>query len=192
MSKTIYGGNPSDNQNNSNQPQQPIGKGTVIMNEGPVASNPIINQNPLIGFLISFSRGVGGECWELREGNLYVLGKKSDSNIRLNEKSVSDHHATIHIRRSNDEEKKLLMVITDTNSTNGTVVNGKDIGINGHVSMEDGSKVLIGNYELAFVSIDRDKLGLTTSDKFQENAAQSDQAFDYSSQSLYNKKTKID
>jgi pSer/pThr/pTyr-binding forkhead associated (FHA) protein len=193
MSKTIYGGNPSaDNSgNNNNQPVQPVGKGTVILSDNSQASS-ISPQNPLIGFLISFSRGNAGECWELREGNLYILGKKTDSHIRLNEKSVSDHHASIQIRRSNDEEKRLMIVITDTNSTNGTVVNGKDIGINGHIPLQQHDKILIGNYELAFIQIDREKLQLAPNEKFQEATAQADQPFDYSSQALYNKKTRID
>lgn len=191
MSKTIYGGNPSADNSGSNQPVAPTGKGTVILTDNNPASS-ISPQNPLLGFLISFSRGNAGECWELREGNLYILGKKPDSHIRLNEKSVSDHHATLQIRRSNDEEKKLMIVITDTNSTNGTVVNGTDIGINGHISLQPHDKILIGNYELAFIQIDKERLKLTASEKFQEAAVENDQPFDYSSQALYNKKTKID
>ena len=191
MSKTIYGGAPSNNNQPGNQPA-PVGKGTVVLSGG--NTNPRISQqNPLVGFLVSFSRGTTGECWELREGNLYVLGKGLDVDIQLGEKLVSDHHATIQIRRSNDDEKRLMIVISDTNSTNGTVVNGKDIGINGHISLQHHDKIVVGNYELVVMLIDRERLQLGPHEKFESTAATTAtaNAYDYSDQSLYNKKTQI-
>lgn len=185
MSKTIYGGSSS---NENQQPAAPTGKGTVVLSEGASASR-ISTQNPLIGFLVSFSKSAAGESWELREGNLYVIGKAGNADISLNEKSVSDQHATLHIRRSNDDEKKLMVVITDTNSTNGTVVNGKDIGINGHVSLQHHDKIRIGSYEIVFMKIDREQLQLAPDENFQAATSQPDQGYDYSSQSLYNKRT---
>ena len=188
MSKTIYGGAPS----NTNQPADqaaPAGKGTVVMGAGNNTSR-ISQQNPLTGFLVSFSKSATGECWQLREGNLYVLGKASDADIQLGEKSVSDHHATIQIRRSNDDEKKLMIVVSDTNSTNGTVVNGKDIGINGHINLQHHDKILMGNYELMVMLIDRERLLLAPHDKFEAATTQATgTGYDYSDQSLYNKKT---
>lgn len=188
MSKTIYGGSSPNEDQHGNQSSAPVGKGTVVISDAGNASR-ISKQNPLTGFLVSFSKGSSGESWELREGNLYILGKAADADIPLNEKSVSDHHANLQIRRSNDDEKKLMIVITDTNSTNGTVVNGKDIGINGHISLQHLDKVKIGNYEMVFIMIDREKMQLVPNENFQGTAAQADQSFDYSQQSLYNKRT---
>lgn len=190
MSKTIYGGSPTGDNQPSNQPAVPVGKGTVMMNDG-AGTSKISVQNPLIGFLVSFSKSTIGESWELREGNLYVLGKASDAAVILNEKSASDHHAVLQIRRSNDEEKRLMIVITDTNSTNGTVVNGKDIGINGHIPLQHHDKIIIGNYELVFIMIDQERLVLKPNEKFQTITTVQDSAYDYSSQSLYNKQTKL-
>lgn len=188
MSKTIYGGASSSENQPGSQPPAPAGKGTVVMADAAAASR-ISKQNPLIGFFVSFSKSTSGEGWELREGNLYIIGKSAGADILLNEKSVSDQHANLQIRRSNDEEKKLMVVITDTNSTNGTVVNGKDIGINGHISLNNHDKIKIGNYELVFMMIDRGQLQLVPNENFQAASAATDQAFDYSSQSLYNKRT---
>lgn len=188
MSKTIYGGSSPNEDQQGNQSSAPAGKGTVVITDANVSSR-ISKQNPLIGFLVSFSKGTAGESWELREGNLYILGKAGDADIPLNEKSVSDHHANLQIRRSNDDEKKLMVVVTDTNSTNGTVVNGKDIGINGHISLQHLDKIKIGNYDMVFMMIDREKLQLVPNENFQGTAAQTDQSFDYSQQSLYNKRT---
>lgn len=188
MSKTMYGGASSNENQSSDQSSAPAGKGTVVMSDAAGASR-VARQNPLIGFLVSFSKSAAGESWELREGNLYIIGKAADADILLNEKSASDRHANLHIRRSNDEERKLMIVITDTNSTNGTVVNGKDIGINGHISLQHHDKILVGNYELAFLMIDREALQLAPNEKFQSAVSPADQVFDYSSQSLYNKRT---
>lgn len=190
MSKTMYGGSPSNENQPVNQPVSPVGKGTVLLADAG-ASSKISIQNPLVGFLISFSKSIIGESWELREGNLYVIGKGNDAAVHLNEQSVSDHHAALHIRRSNDDEKKLMIVITDTNSTNGTVVNGKDIGINGHISLQHHDKVIIGNYELVMIMIDQERLQLKPNEKFQTIAAAQDASYDYSAQSLYNKQTKL-
>ncbi len=188
MSKTRYGGASFQDEQPGNQ--SPTGKGTVILTENEKAGNQSL-QNPLIGFLVSFSKSITGESWELREGNLYVLGKAGDSDIILAEKSVSDHHANLQIRRSNDDEKRLLIVITDTNSTNGTVVNGKDIGINGHISLQHLDKITTGGYELVLILIDRESLKLSPNEKFQSTGATTPASagFDYSSQSLYNKAT---
>lgn len=190
MSKTIYGGSPSAENQPGNQPASPVGKGTVLLADA-AASSKISIQNPLVGFLISFSKSTIGESWELREGNLYVIGKGNDAAVLLNEQSASDHHAALHIRRSNDDEKKLMVVITDTNSTNGTVVNGKDIGINGHISLQHHDKIIIGNYELVMIVIDQERLQLKPNEKFQSIVATQDTSYDYSSQSLYNKQTKL-
>jgi predicted component of type VI protein secretion system len=191
MSKTIYGGSPPNENQTGNQPTPPVGKGTVMLNDTG-SSSRISAQNPLIGFLISFSKSTIGECWELREGNLYIIGKGNDADIPLHEKSVSDHHAALQIRRSNDDEKRLMIVITDTNSTNGTVVNGKDIGINGHIGLQHHDKIMVGNYELVLIMIDQERLQLTPHEKFQAiTAAPPDNAYDYSSQTLDNKQTKL-
>lgn len=190
MSKTIYGGTPSNENQPNNQPAAPAGKGTVIITDA--KPSKIVQQNPLTGWLVSFSRGITGECWELREGNLYVLGKAAEADIQLAEKAVSDRHATLHIRRTNDEERRLMIVISDTNSTNGTVVNGKDIGINGNAALQHHDKIMVGNYELVFILVDQQSLNVVPHEQFQAVESQAPQSFDYSSQSLYNKRTQIE
>lgn len=191
MSKTIYDGSNIPQGNQPGQTQKTISGTEAKAAATILAQSKEEELTPLIGFLVSFSRSGYGEYWGLREGNLYTMGKAADCHIRLSEASVSDHHALLHIRRSNDSEKRLMIVVTDTNSTNGTVVNNKDIGINGHVDLKHLDKILIGQYELMFLLVDRDALELKQNENFKQAGPAATPAFDYSSQSLYNKPTRI-
>lgn len=132
------------------------------------------NLKTLVGFLVSFSRTETGEYWVLREGNNFI-GTNSESSIKLNEKTVSDKHATLNITR-NSKENKYDIVLVDTTSTNGTFLNGdKVLAYSGKV-VSNNDKLSIGNYELKLIIIDKYLENLTRNENFQEISD-----YDYSS-----------
>ncbi|MGM0574160.1 MAG: AgmX/PglI C-terminal domain-containing protein [Myxococcota bacterium] len=67
------------------------------------------------------------------------VGKLSTSNLRLEDDNVSRKHAVLE-RRENGEWR-----ITDLGSTNGTLVNGKQVT---QAVLRDGDRVLLGNTTL--------------------------------------------
>ena len=71
-----------------------------------------------------------------------LIGRKPDSDIQLEEKQVSGHHAVITVK--NDEA-----FIEDLESTNGTSVNGQAIN---ETQLQTGDQISIGNYKLIFVT----------------------------------------
>ena len=70
-----------------------------------------------------------------------VIGRKPECNIQLDEKMVSGQHAEITILP--DE-----IHLKDLGSTNGTIVNGKEVK---ETTLKTGDQVSIGNYKLIFV-----------------------------------------
>jgi type VI secretion system protein ImpI len=75
----------------------------------------------------------------------FVIGREYDCDLVLNDSGlrISRYHA--ELRRDDAGE----MVFVDR-STNGTVVNGKELWKGGKVSLSDGDRVKIGEYELLF------------------------------------------
>lgn len=72
-----------------------------------------------------------------------LIGRKPDSDIRLEEKQVSGHHAKLTI--NNNE-----VFIEDLDSTNGTSVNGQPLEKS--LLLQTGDQISIGNYKLIFVT----------------------------------------
>jgi pSer/pThr/pTyr-binding forkhead associated (FHA) protein len=123
------------------------------------------NLKTMVGFLVSFSRSEAGEYWVLREGNNFI-GTNSESSIKLNEKTVSEKHATLNITR-NAKENKYDIVLVDTTSTNGTFLNGdKILAYSGKV-VSNNDKLSIGNYELKLIIIERFSLQLDENSTYQ-------------------------
>ena len=85
--------------------------------------------------------------WNLQPGNL-LIGRHPDSDIRLDDTTVSGRHAMITVRPSAYMEGLLDVFIEDLNSTNGTLVNGKQI--NRHM-FKHGEVAVIGGHEFAFI-----------------------------------------
>ena len=151
--------------------------------------NPLDNL-PLVGFLVSFSGTELGEYWVLREGNKNIIGSDIDCTIRLNEAKVSSKHAFINIRR-NANTGKLMIAIQDTNSMNGIMVNGIDIGFQNY-ECKNNDKILIGGYELLLITIDKKQHNLSKSEHFIANKAVLDVPdFDYSNRDNYSYGTRM-
>jgi len=134
------------------------------------------NQSPLVGFLVSYSKISSGEFWPIFEGNRNTIGSSKDSKIQLIEATVSQNHAVINSRQSRNDDR-LMIVISDSNSRNGILVNGKDIESQS-CECQNFDKITIGNYELLLLIVDKEKYQLKQNPDFQE-------FFDYSSRKLY-------
>jgi hypothetical protein len=158
------GGTIPNNQNYDNSGNK---GGTVIIgHENDNNYDNSDNLKTLVGFLVSFSRTEAGEYWVLREGNNFI-GVNAESDIKLNEKTVSDKHATLNISR-NIKENKYDVVLVDFASTNNTYLNGdKILPYNGKI-VSQADKLRIGNYELKLIIIDKYVEQLTKSETFQE------------------------
>ena len=81
---------------------------------------------PVVGFLYSISRTAFGEYWPLCIGR-NVIGKNADANVCLAEGTVSDNHAMLVVRQIKSTGG-VIAAISDTQSTNGTMINGETIG----------------------------------------------------------------
>lgn len=159
-------------------------EGDNISNNNTVAYNlneqvkhrEIENLSPIVGFLVSYSKTECGEFWPIREGNKNSIGYSNDSMIQLMEATVSQSHALINARRSRNDNR-LMITISDVNSRNGILVNGKDIEAQTH-ECNCFDVITIGNYELLLLVADKVKFNLIQKSNFQE-------FFDYSSRKLY-------
>jgi hypothetical protein len=120
---------------------------------------PIISSNDrtITGFLVSFSFLPQGEYWILREGK-NLIGNDQQNTINLKEQCVSKLHAIILVRRSKNDDR-LMYVISDQNSTNGILINGKDIELQSY-ELKNNDIIKIGGYELFFIQIDKINLNL--------------------------------
>lgn len=136
-----------------------------------VAPNPVKPQQhkaiepgkPVVGFLYSISRTPVGEYWPIQIGP-NTIGQSSSSKIILAEATVSIDHAVIVARQL--KNGGVIAAITDTRSTNGTMINGETIGFSA-VECHNGDVITIGNnYELLLILVDASKSGLSVSQDF--------------------------
>lgn len=127
-----------------------------------LSSKPIHTGKPVVGFLYSISKTPLGEFWPLHLGK-NTIGQASGSDIFLPEATVSLNHAVIITRMG---KSGIIAAIKDTESTNGTFINGEPIDFSAE-ECHDGDKITIGNnYEFLFILVDANKLGLSTNKDF--------------------------
>lgn len=124
-------------------------------------------NKPLLGFLYSVSRTSFGEYWPVYLGP-NTIGRSEKSDIVLSEGTVSSEHATLIVHQEDDGE--VYAGIKDNGSTHGVKVNGKsahfDVAGCKHMDI-----IKIGkNYELLFILLDAESLGLKRADGFVEVA----------------------
>lgn len=132
--------------------------------EDPQPRKSFQTARPIVGFLYSVSRTPAGEYWPLKIGR-NTIGQSANSNIILLEGTVSSEHAVIIVRQIKSTGN-VIAAITDTQSTNGTLINGETIGFSA-VECHNGDVITVGsNYELVLIMIDAAKLGLTVSKDF--------------------------
>lgn len=117
---------------------------------------------PVVGFLYSISRTPMGEYWPLQMGR-NTIGQGVDNDILLAEGTVSTNHAVIVTRQV---KNGIIAAITDSQSTNGTMINGEPIGFSAE-ECHDGDVITIGNnYQFVLILIDAAKMGLSVSKDF--------------------------
>jgi hypothetical protein len=95
----------------------------------------------LRGFVVSFQSNPGGDFWPLSTGRTTVgrANAPEPADIPLADATISSRHAAFNIDLG-------VVVVEDTNSTNGTYVNEEHIGQNGKRELRDGDRVRFGGY----------------------------------------------
>ncbi len=87
------------------------------------------------------------------------VGRRADNDIRIDEISVSGHHAVIESVPNAYLEGTVDYYITDSNSTNGTFVN--DLRIGERQRLNNNDMVRIGWNEFRFVDEDENAMEKT-------------------------------
>lgn len=153
----MMGGQSANNGNTNNWGKNPSSNN--VSN-----GKPFITSKPTVGFFYSISRTAAGEFWPLHIGR-NTIGQNPSSDIVLSEGTVSLDHAVIVVRQIKNTGN-IIAAVTDTQSTNGTMINGETIGFSA-VECHNGDIITFGNnYELALILIDASKLGLSVSSDF--------------------------
>ena len=82
---------------------------------------------------------------ELAEATISV-GRLQDNTLQIEDASVSSHHAELTLGDGGD------YVLTDIGSTNGTLLNGKEMAEGEGHRLQAGDKVTFGNIETSYES----------------------------------------
>lgn len=174
----------SEDQSNPNSTSSSNYTGTVV--EGVDYTKESINaERKVVGFLVSYSRKETGEFWPIYMGK-NKIGAAPENDIVLSEASVSRMHGELVVRLLEDEEdeslNRLVFILSDSNSSSGTKVNGIDLFKSNMVSeVKHGDMLKIGRrYTLLLFCVDTSILGLGVEPKFQELQNQGSMKFDYS------------
>jgi len=151
--------------NDYNEMKKNDSKGTRIpgmeLNEN---VHRVLNGKPIRGFLFSISRGVVGEFWPLRQGK-NTIGSSPECDVCLPEATVSEEHASITIRIL-EKQGKTIASLKDTDSTNGTKINGEDVDFDAN-PCKNGDIIQFGsNYDCLLILIDTNEVGLKVAEKF--------------------------
>jgi hypothetical protein len=77
-------------------------------------------------------------------GRRMSVGRGTDNDLYINDRSVSKIHATLVMNREG------TLLVADTGSTNGTFINGRRIGYGEARQIEDGDVVGFGDIEVRF------------------------------------------
>lgn len=80
---------------------------------------------------------------ELEEGKRISIGRTKENDLRIDDQSVSKAHASLLLN------KEGRLVVADTGSTNGTLVNGERIAYGKAVEVSPGSELTIGVVKVA-------------------------------------------
>lgn len=132
----------------------------------------IKTEDPVVGFLYSISRNGSGEYWPLHIGK-NIIGRDSDCDIRLRERTVTGKHAMI-ASKIMKKDGRVIASIQDIGSKNGVSVNDEEIEY-GAVPLTDGDRILIGNaYELLLILINPAERGLKPNPDFSPDTDDSD------------------
>lgn len=129
-----------------------------------VQKNNLNTSKPVVGFLYSISRQGIGEFWPLHIGP-NSIGASPNCDITLSEGTVSSEHATIVVRKMRNPEKTVAS-ISDSRSTNGTMVNGESLWMDAKECFNNDIITIGMNYEMVLILIDTNAMGLKVSENF--------------------------
>jgi hypothetical protein len=127
------------------QGEQPAGAATATYKLGETGELEAVELEDVIAggaaLVIRAGGGRAGESFPL-EGDRLTVGRRPDSDVFLDDVTVSRDHALI-VRRGSD------YYLDDCGSLNGTYVNRRRIDSH---RLIDGDELQIGKYKLAFLS----------------------------------------
>ena len=104
-------------------------------------------ESRLVGWLVSFSLNPAGSDYRVREGRNTIGADAEECDILISESpTVSSRHAVLMYR-----DGKFLL--RDSDSTNGTYLNGRDIFGEGAVPVSNLDRIKFGNVECALYAI---------------------------------------
>jgi pSer/pThr/pTyr-binding forkhead associated (FHA) protein len=87
----------------------------------------------------------GSKSHDLNEATI-TLGRVSDNTLQIEHPSVSSYHAQLTLGEGGD------YVLRDLGSTNGTLLNGKEIAEGEDHRLQDGDKVVFGEISTSYAS----------------------------------------
>lgn len=158
-----------------------IPKGTIIPGMNKNVGNTNTNQEaekktknsvPIIGFLYSISRQGIGEYWPIHIGK-NTIGRDESNDIVLAEYTVSGFHASLSVRKMKSNGK-VIALIRDEGSKTGLLVNGIELGYEGHECF-NGDIITIGcNYTLYLILINAEEIGLSVAENFEDALKEDD------------------
>jgi pSer/pThr/pTyr-binding forkhead associated (FHA) protein len=127
------------------QTEQPPGATTATYKVGETGDVEVVELESVVArgaaLVIRAGGGRAGESFAL-EGDRLTVGRRPDSDVFLDDVTVSRDHAVI-VRRGSD------YFLDDCGSLNGTYVNRSRIDSH---RLTDGDELQIGKYKLAFLS----------------------------------------
>ncbi|MEW6583269.1 MAG: FHA domain-containing protein [Actinomycetota bacterium] len=101
---------------------------------------PLRVQGPALA--VRSGGGLSGEVFPVSAGRL-TIGRAPDSDVFLDDVTVSRHHATVTVTTGG-------VVLEDLGSMNGTYVNRRRI--EGGEELQDGDELQIGKFRLAYIA----------------------------------------
>lgn len=128
------------------------------------------NGAPVVGFLYTLSNNNQAEFWPLHIGTNRI-GTAADCDVRLAEKTVSDHHCEILVRLQRKGDR-LIAGIRDSGSSNGTLLNDEDLNYDMHNCVSEDVITVGFNYRMVLLLVDPAKYGLGAAPDFQATAQQ--------------------
>ncbi len=107
--------------------------------------------------MVSFDFNPAGQDYVIRAGKTSI-GKSRDNDVSLFfDNRVSDEHAFIIYRNGQCK-------VQDKSSTNGTIINGEDIGIGDVADLTNGDTLTIGGSTFIVCLLDKDQVKATWPD----------------------------
>ena len=136
-----------------------------VKNEVPVVNDEkrVVSTKPIVGFLYSISSGTA-EYWPLYVGT-NIIGRSPKCDIVLNEKTVSNEHASLVVRKMRSTGK-VVASIKDLGSDVGMFLNDLELDFESHTCKNEDTIIIGSCYKFVLLLIDAEKYGLAVAEDF--------------------------